>query len=87
VVDSNSNGSNDIDDLHGVEQPKDDPENRPKRYGLGIKDHYKPVRSNGRHPTWLIVSAHNFTQCLSKLASKLIENAFWKADVNFEHRP
>jgi hypothetical protein len=50
---------------------------------LSIKDH-KPVGSNGRHPTRLIVSAHNFTQCLSKLASKSIENTFRKSGVNFE---
>ncbi len=39
---------------------------------------------NGRHPTHLIVSAHNFTQCLSKLASKSIESTFRHAGVNFE---
>ncbi len=38
---------------------------------LSIKDH-KPVGPNGRYPTRLIISAHNFTQCLSKLASKSI---------------
>jgi hypothetical protein len=46
---------------------------------LSIKDH-KPVGSNGRHPTRLIVSAHNFTQCLSKS----IEKTFRKSGVNFE---
>jgi hypothetical protein len=32
----------------------------------------------------LIISAHNFTQCLSKLASKSIESTFKRAAVNFE---
>ena len=50
---------------------------------LTVKDH-KPVGTNGRHPTRLIVSAHNFTQCLSKLASKSIENSFRRANINFE---
>ncbi len=50
---------------------------------LFIKDH-KPLQPNGRHPTRLIVSAHNFTQCLSKLASKLIKCIFRRADVNFK---
>ncbi len=35
---------------------------------LSIKD-YKPLQPNECHSTRLIVSAHNFTQCLSKLAS------------------
>jgi hypothetical protein len=38
---------------------------------LSIKDH-EPVKANKSHPTRLIVSAYNFTQCLSKLASKSI---------------
>jgi hypothetical protein len=50
---------------------------------LSIKDH-KPLQPNGCHPTRLIVSAHNFTQCLSKLASKSIECTFGCADVNFK---
>jgi hypothetical protein len=50
---------------------------------LTIKDH-KPVRTNGRHPTRLIVSAHYFTQCLSKLASKSIKKSFRHAKVLFE---
>jgi hypothetical protein len=36
---------------------------------LSIKNH-KPLQPNGRHPTHLIVSAQNITQCLRKLASK-----------------
>ncbi len=48
-----------------------------------MKD-YKSVRVNGRHPTRLIVLANNFTQCLSKLASKSIEKSFWRANINFE---
>jgi hypothetical protein len=51
---------------------------------LSIKDH-KPLQPNGWHPTHLIISAHNFTQCLSKLASKSIKHTFRRADVNFEH--
>jgi hypothetical protein len=50
---------------------------------LSIKDH-KPVQANRRHPTRLIVSAHNFTQCLSKLASKSIECTFKRAGVIFQ---
>ena len=50
---------------------------------LSVKDH-KPVGANGRHPTRLIVSAHNFTQCLSKLASKSIEKSFQHANINFK---
>ncbi len=45
---------------------------------LSIKDH-KPVQANGCHPTCPIVSAHNFTQCLSKSASKSIERTFKRA--------
>ncbi len=48
---------------------------------LSIKDH-KPVQANGRHPTCLIISAHNFTQCLSKLASKSIKRTFRRAGVS-----
>ncbi len=50
---------------------------------LFIKDH-KPLQSNLHHPTHLIVSAHNFTLCLSKLASKSIERTFWRAGISFE---
>jgi hypothetical protein len=50
---------------------------------LSVKDH-KPVGVNGCHPTRLIVLAHNFTQCLSKLASKSIEKSFRRANINFE---
>jgi hypothetical protein len=50
---------------------------------LSIKDH-KPVRTNGRHPTQLIVSAHSFTQCLSKLAYKSIKQTFQHAGINFQ---
>jgi hypothetical protein len=50
---------------------------------LSIKDH-KPIQANGHHPTRLIVSAHNFTLCLSKVASKSIESTFRRAGVNFE---
>jgi hypothetical protein len=51
---------------------------------LSVKDH-KPVGINGRHPTWLIVSAHNFTQCMSKLALKSIEKSFRLAkNINCE---
>ena len=50
---------------------------------LSIKDH-KPIQANGRHPTCLIVSVHNFTQCQSKVASKSIESTFRRAGVNFE---
>ena len=50
---------------------------------LSMKVH-KPVAANGRHPTQLIVSAHNFTQCLSKLASKSIKKSFRRASINFE---
>jgi hypothetical protein len=48
---------------------------------LSIKDH-KPVSTNGRYPMQLIVSAHNFTQCLSKLASKSIKKTFQRAGIN-----
>jgi hypothetical protein len=51
---------------------------------LSIKDH-KPIQANRHHSTCLIVSAHNFTQCLSTLASKSIESTFRRAGVNFEH--
>jgi hypothetical protein len=50
---------------------------------LSIKDH-QPPQTNGRYKTRLIVSAHNFTQCLSKLASKSIESTFRRAAINFE---
>jgi hypothetical protein len=50
---------------------------------LSVKDH-NPVGANGRHPTRLIVSANNFTQCLSKLASKSIEKSFRRANINFK---
>jgi hypothetical protein len=50
---------------------------------LSMKDH-KPVGANGRHPTRLIVSAHNFTQCLSKLASKSIKKSFQRANIDFK---
>jgi hypothetical protein len=50
---------------------------------LSVKDH-KSARANGHHPTRLIVSAKNFTQCLSKLTSKSIEKSFWCANINFE---
>ncbi len=50
---------------------------------LSIKDH-KPVGTNGHHPTRLIILAHNFTQCLSKLASKSIKKSFRHANVLFE---
>ncbi len=50
---------------------------------LSIKDH-KPLQPNGHHPTHLIISAHNFTKCLSKLASKSIKRTFRHAEVNFE---
>jgi hypothetical protein len=50
---------------------------------LSVKDH-KLVKANGRHPTRLIVLVHNFTQCLSKLASKSIEKSFLRANINFE---
>jgi hypothetical protein len=50
---------------------------------LSVKDH-KPVGANSRHPTRLIVSAHNFTQCLNKLASKSIKKSFQRANINFK---
>ena len=50
---------------------------------LSIKDHHPP-QANGCYKTRLIVSAHNFTQCLSKLASKSIKSTFRRAAVNFE---
>ncbi len=50
---------------------------------LSIKDH-KPVQENGCHSTCLIISAHNFTQCLSKLASKSIERTFRHAGIIFQ---
>jgi len=50
---------------------------------LSVKDH-QPIQTNGRYKTRLIVSAHNFTQCLSKLASKSIESTFKRAAVPFE---
>jgi hypothetical protein len=42
---------------------------------LIVKDH-KPRNPNGHYPTQLIVSAHTFTQCLSKIASKSIKATF-----------
>jgi hypothetical protein len=51
---------------------------------FSIKDH-KPLQPNGHHPSRLIVSTHNFTQCLSRLASKSIKHTFRRADINFEH--
>ncbi len=54
---------------------------------LSVKDH-KPCNLNGRYPTWLIVWAHNFTQCLSKIASKSIEATFRCKAIQFEkHTP
>jgi hypothetical protein len=50
---------------------------------LSIKGH-TPVHANRRHPTHLIVSAHNFTHCLSKLASKSIKRTFRHAGVIFQ---
>jgi hypothetical protein len=50
---------------------------------LSVKDH-KPVGANGRHPTRLIVLANNFTQCLSKFASKSIKKSLWHASINFK---
>ncbi len=54
---------------------------------LSIKDHI-PVQVNGCHPTCLIISARNFTQCLSKLALKSIEHTFRRAGIIFQcHTP
>jgi hypothetical protein len=50
---------------------------------LSIKDH-KPLGPNGQHPTRLIISAHNFTQYLSKIASKSIENTFKRAAITYQ---
>jgi hypothetical protein len=50
---------------------------------LSVKDH-KSVGVNVCHPTRLIVLTINFTQCLSKLASKSIEKSFRRANINFE---
>jgi hypothetical protein len=50
---------------------------------LSVKDH-KPHNPNSRHPTRLIVSAHNFTQCLSKIASTSIKVTFRHKAIQFE---
>jgi hypothetical protein len=50
---------------------------------LSVKYH-KPHNPNDCYPTQLIVSAHNFTQCLSKIASKSIEATFRREAIQFE---
>ncbi len=50
---------------------------------LSIKD-LKPIGWNGCHPTRLIVSAHNFMQCLSRLTSKSIEKTFKCAAITYQ---
>jgi hypothetical protein len=41
-------------------------------------------QTDNTHPTYQTISAHNFTQCLSKLASKSIERTFSRTDVSFK---
>jgi hypothetical protein len=50
---------------------------------LSIKDH-KPLQSNRQHPTNHIVSAHNITQCQSKLASNFFKRTFQCDGVTFD---
>jgi hypothetical protein len=50
---------------------------------LLVKDH-KPLQANALYPTCLIISAHNFTQCLSKLVLTLIKHTFRHGGINFE---